>query len=433
MTEYALPGEFWVDFIKGKAERPFVIRQPFSVPLVDEKQLFSILLRAAEEERHSRRRAIQVFLNGGQIQSDYLQLLPQPEDGDLRNFANRVDSDRCLESAMFYMHGCQHYDARLYANVHSFLTPLVKLNGIPQGGVTTDIFCGRYRTTPTGIHRDATSNFSFVVSGLKRYVFWPSETFGGESMNAVRIDSLGSSDFESRLPAGGQVLEARPGDIVYWPVGEWHIAISDDTWAATLNIAMFNQLTIERVLNVLARSLVVGAGTPHPLDAIPRERSFGEYTLSREYEQALTLLNDQTGGHSFRDNVTRRALQQISSLGFDTVPPLNMTESVPSDAVIVGNDQFPIFYARLSTFAIAIAIGGHIAEAAYHPGLVDALDALSTGRSLLVRDFIDRITTNLLDDGAATYDSASALRIVKFIVAAGGALALQTDPKVTLH
>ena len=83
-----------------------------------------------------------------------------------------------LTNTGYWPYGVQGYDGAIWERAVEVIRPALKLQGgLPAGGMMLDLFYGKYRSTPTGIHLDSSDNLAFVVRGPKRLMFWPPESF----------------------------------------------------------------------------------------------------------------------------------------------------------------------------------------------------------------------------------------------------------------
>src|SRR5262249_45771159 len=89
---YALPDEFWRQFVARSWERPpTVIGAPLARPLLTSSELFDALIVAAEQYRASRNvalrtRHIRFSVRHAAVITDVERLLPVPGDGSLEGY-----------------------------------------------------------------------------------------------------------------------------------------------------------------------------------------------------------------------------------------------------------------------------------------------------------------------------------------------------------
>jgi hypothetical protein len=140
------------------------------------------------------------------------------------------------EPWMYACYGVQHYAPTLWVSALDFLRAYYQSYGLPTGHADIDIFFGGYDRTPHGIHRDPADNFSFVIAGQKRMLFWPPESF--EAFDVARNGHIGLHAWESYAESA-IIVDAEPGDVIFWPKEYWHIAVAQSGEALTMNIALY--------------------------------------------------------------------------------------------------------------------------------------------------------------------------------------------------
>lgn len=124
-----------------------------------------------------------------------------------------------------------------------------------------DLFYGNYSSSFTGLHKDTQEIIAFVVRGRKRILAWPFEYF------LSRVKGLAPKDryFNKRLAIDHRkyrkdavVLDAGPGDIIYWPSDHWHVSeVQDGQFSAMLSLGLFRQdgLTEKKLSSLLSQEM----------------------------------------------------------------------------------------------------------------------------------------------------------------------------------
>lgn len=285
-------------------------------PLIDERNAFEILVRGSADYLAHRRDVKLSFNVGlGQRVADLQKLLPNATDGGLSAYALRVSQELLDEDFSLALLGASYYDVALFDATRNFIRPLLAKTGMPQGMVDVDIFFGKYRVTPIGIHRDNATNFSFVISGNKRYVFWPPSAISTPSNSHV----LGRTDWQ-HYPSSIEI-SAVPGDVVFWPADYWHLAVSDATdTAATVNIAIYRAETTAQWLSEVLPPPLLNTPIPSGLNPIlspniPEDTQAGVSAILCGVEQ----LKAQLDGSAQR--AIERWLKRLSADAIEHVPP----------------------------------------------------------------------------------------------------------------
>lgn len=143
----------------------------------------------------------------------------------------------------------QTHDWTLFRALVTGLEPWFATRGLPQGRIEAEIFYGRYRETPGGIHREACSNLHLVVAGEKTMDFWTGNAWPPPG-TAVREDRDPESGAQEQyLPDlaprdhrdRARSLTAARGQGFAWDAGTWHVGRSADTSSLALNVAAYGR------------------------------------------------------------------------------------------------------------------------------------------------------------------------------------------------
>ncbi|MEU9978110.1 hypothetical protein [Streptomyces sp. NPDC051014] len=143
----------------------------------------------------------------------------------------------------------QTCDRTLFRALVGGLEPWFATRGLPQGRVEAEIFYGRYRQTPGGIHREACSNLHLVVEGEKAMDFWTEDAWPPKG-TVVREDrDPGSGAQEQYLPDldprdhrdRAESLTAARGQGFAWQAGTWHVGRSAGGPSLALNVASYGR------------------------------------------------------------------------------------------------------------------------------------------------------------------------------------------------
>ncbi|MEU8589456.1 hypothetical protein AB0C59_21010 [Streptomyces sp. NPDC048664] len=150
-------------------------------------------------------------------------------------------------SILFYARDLARHDRTLFEVLLSAAGPVFAGSGLSRREVDVELFCGQYRATPGGIHREYCANNHFVLAGRKFMHFWTGDDWIPDGTERDHADGpVGESD-EEYLPslrveavsAHGDALSAGPGEVFGWANGVWHVGETDDGPALAINLARY--------------------------------------------------------------------------------------------------------------------------------------------------------------------------------------------------
>src|SRR5205814_1147561 len=116
----------------------------------------------------------------------------------------------------FRLTDLQAHDIVLFRRLAEFLRGLFR-NLSELRRAQTVIFVGNYEYTPPGVHTDPDPIFQYVVHGKKRACFWPREVWEKEPRDPHSA---------SRYLEDATIFDVEEGDLVYWPMGQYHVFAS---------------------------------------------------------------------------------------------------------------------------------------------------------------------------------------------------------------
>lgn len=201
------------------------------------KEVFSAMLSAAEDYRKSPTVAVpfRAWMGNGLLECDLDSVLPSSHDQNVQGYVDRVLGLHGNTRGFSVMLNHLHFRAApLFTSFAPFIQSIVQFSGIPVGGVDFDVIVGKYRNTGFGVHLDDADNFTFVLEGRKTIYAWPAEY---ASVFQRRRSGIANAKDESL------VLEAGPGDIIYWPKSFWHVGESPEV-SLTVQIAFYGVDTL---------------------------------------------------------------------------------------------------------------------------------------------------------------------------------------------
>lgn len=346
--------QFWDRFVElGGGVQP-VLLELGAAAILDDSQLFDILLLGARATT-SARRYIVIHDGNAELKSDYVRYFPQDQDGDLAGYRRRIEaSDR--PNLHVFMTACQAFSGAAFNAARDFLKGYYSRCGLPCGGVGTDIFLGNYPTTAAGIHREAVGVFSFVLAGRKRFLFWPEAYFESAGYDRSGYAPLGTSDFTPYL-SDAKIIDALPGQIVYWPAGTWHVAASSE-WTVSFNVNLNARTTLtDRLLDRAKYAATLPRSNFG--ESLPGTWRITEVPLEIR-EAAAAYRSELLQPDRLERSMTERWLQYVSASGFDQKPPRIAGHLRPSDIVVL-DPTYPVYLFGAGSEA-RLAVNGYVAS-----------------------------------------------------------------------
>jgi hypothetical protein len=362
---FHLPPEAWRTLATDHWERQAgVFDVPLPAPLVDEAELLEVARRVFAEDA-----SMPVVVVDGRVINMFdpvrASLGPTPGDQTVDAYVRGTLARLGAETISYYVPNGQRHAPALWARCRALVAELLAQVGQPANKVDVDFFWGLYPATPSGIHKDSAS-LKYVIQGTKRMLVWPYATF--EHLPEVRAKQpryLTNHFLEDRAPlaahrASATVLDARAGQLMYWPSDHWHIGEGQGQVVATMTIALY---LADDPLKVFERAMmgffprergdftcltVHPPPTPLGQGPAPERRAAAARLLSR-FERAL--------GDELRA-VEREHVRRASGGGFDVVPPLR-EEVALEGCVLEGDAEFPLLVDE-GPDDVAICVNGHV-------------------------------------------------------------------------
>jgi hypothetical protein len=349
--------------------------------------LFAGLIRASDAFRDDPgRAAVRFFVDDSLVQADVRDWLPNHADRTLTGYSARVSERLGGRDLGLVVNHYQVHDAPVWSRTRSFLAGLYAQVGVPSGRADIDVFVGTYRKTPFGLHRDAASNFCFVVDGHKRMRLWAADVFAArpEANNTTHYQT----DLESSL-----VIDAEPGDVIYWPSSYWHCAESDGGLTVCLNVGLFVDADPARFVASAVEDALRARLGPGRLSTLR-----GPDVPARIVEAARTLDAARLGAERA---VVDAWLTWLSSMAFRHVPEPRPVVPLGDDHCVRGDPVHPIL-SRVDGDEMVVSVSGHTLALPWHPNVPPLLDRLACGNPLLVGDLLDAHAGVVAGD--ATYE-----------------------------
>ena len=378
-TGYALPGDFWLSFHASHWEKiGAVLAQPFAAPIASPEEGFACLVAASDRFRAGDRNVRLEFCIGhAQLLADVGRYLPERADGTPAGYAERVTN--LLEGRRFglVVEDVQAYDATLWLRLRDYLRGLYELTGMPADSAKATVFLGNYDRTPFGLHRGSSGNFMFVVDGAKRMRTWPDAFFTGKEDLTHKLDYAAYN-------ADSIVMDAGPGDVIYWPSDYWHIGESvDGGLSSAVSVALFMDPRLTS--DVIARAArMIGthhAAREHAGPLVVRPTSIGDIAsdIDRVTTNATSALQAVSTDASLFRTLRVGLMNKTTGYGFTRPPDALPHVSLADGDTVRGFADYPIIWAHADDDDIICSANGHAFSIAASPKLFALLERINGG------------------------------------------------------
>lgn len=407
---FALPGEFWSQFHAEHWEkRPTVLKQPFTARIVEPHDGFRCLVDISDRYRAGDRDILLKFCVGQTQQlADVGRYLPERGDGSMAAYAERVT--RMLGGQRFglVVEDFQAFDATLWLRLREFLGGLFELTGLPRESAKATVFLGNYERTPWGLHRGRSGNFQLIVDGPKRIRAWPDAFFQGKEDPSHRLDYR---DYN----AGSTVLDAAPGDVIYWPSDTWHIGESvDGALSFAISVALFIDQHSTPALIEQARGLIAQRLEPTDradrLDLRPSRIGESAAAVDAVVQRATAALREVTEDASLELGLRVAWLNHVTAFGF-TVPPKPLPhQPLADESQVRAHPAYPIVWLRTSDDELICSANGHAFSVTASPRILALMERLNGGAPHRVRELVDLHAGTAVADGVEYETTADDIR-----------------------
>lgn len=375
--------QFWEHFAAEHWEqRPLVFDNPLGEQLISAGRAFECSVQACERWRQRQRTSLRFFVEAGLLQCNPDRYLPRRADADFQGYARRIAPQLRDQGFAFVLNGAAQYDFDVFLRARRFLRGLYQRVGMPADVTDMDIFVGNYRHTPFGVHTDRASNFSFVLSGRKRFLVWPWPAL------STRFELHRSVDFEA-VRSQAEVLEAEAGQVVYWPSSYWHIAESDGDLSAVLNVALYLEDTRHAFVAAAIQEPRALAGAE--LAALPWDaRAQGGNELPGPLQQALEAVSQPPAlAPDLHAAVLRAWLSRTSAGNFHrSYPAAVEAAALRREMSVAGDPEFPILTRHHGSLLLCAA-HGHVLDVPALPVVSGLIERLNSGRVAPVLELIE--------------------------------------------
>jgi hypothetical protein len=365
---FALPAAFWSGFHRRVWERQgTVLRAPWPGPLASVEHVFERLVAASDRWRAGDHTFVPEFcVDHARVLADVGRYLPSSTDRSVADWTARVTGMLGGRTFGLVVDGYQVHDEPLWRRLCEFAAGLYARAGLPGEQAKAALFLGNYARTPFGLHRGRSTNFMFVLDGVKRIRAWPPAFFRGKEDLTNRLDY-------ERYNAGSVVLEGKPGDVIYWPSPYWHIGEDAGGFSVAISLMLFMEPRPEADLAVaMEHALATGGG-----------RRSGAGSV-RATLRTLRALGQDPG---LEQALIAARLNHVTGFGFTEVPPPAEPRRLRDDAVVRGRPAAPIRWRRVGERLVCSA-NGHAFVLPADPRVPALLRRLNSGRALRAGDVV---------------------------------------------
>lgn len=376
-----LDKKFWQYFAKNIWEKkPLVLRNVKSALLeMGEAEIFDLLVVFSDRCRKlNNPEGFKFYIHGFKAEAeDVLQVLPEKSDKTLLGYHARMKS--------LFKDYCLVCDELLTVNLkkqellNDFTADLYRHVGFPNRFAEMGLYLGNYKKTPFGVHVDSCGVFSFPVSGVKKFRLW-SGPYGKKNPDLDRTFKY------DKYKKDSQLVEARAGDMVYWPSSEWHIAESDGSFSATWSLGVWVDQPHKEMVAQSLRSLLdtkLGAAGEEVMTSF-RELHNAEGEISElpdSYLKSIKVLQNLSEAE-LRENFLKAWMTHISLQGFKTIPQKEKSLKISAKTKVKLLQKKSLILWQKSLIEkkkFYVSFGGRLLESSSQP-LLNTMKSLNAGQ-----------------------------------------------------
>ena len=412
---------FWKRFATDHWEKkPASFRSTVTPELVDlgfdAEEVFDLLIQYCERVRETGiTDGLKFYIRGQPVYySKLLTNLPLRTDRSFNGYDARMRKkydDYCLVCDELLQVSHKSWE-KLAAMAHQ----LYKAVGFPTRFSEIGLYVGNYRKTPFGVHVDGCGVFSWPIVGRKKFRLWSQDFV---ETNPALKEAFQYDEFKS----GSTILEAKSGDMTYWPSSYWHIAESDGSFQATWSLGIWVDNPLGNVATeVLRKPIVAKLGRLATRTSIPFAKLYNRSGQVEQMPEALqktvkAILELASDEETLQSAFLEYWLKLLSKRGFKTAPhrstqseklrPLKDTD------VVYGSASLPVLWAKINTRTIGIALSGRLYKVPHQPEIIDLLQKVNSGTHFQLGLSISDMQTSTRS--RQQKDSRMAWKIIKLL------------------
>jgi ribosomal protein L16 Arg81 hydroxylase len=392
---------FWKQFVSKHWDRaPFVFKGLVPKDFVTSDQVLSAIVKASDANRagdNSTRLRLFLEYETDEKHADQryaplqvlnpLPYLPLASDRTLKSYFDRLGRKFQGQRCGLVLNECSRWEPSYWARTRALFDGLFDCVGTPGGGTMPDLFIGNYRHTPFGVHKDEQHVFTLVASGRKRMALWPYSYFSNRSEipkgseNTPTNVSFRSAKEYAQAKRDALILEAGPGDLMYWPASYFHQAEPSPTLTATLAVG----LQMEAVFPYEFELGKLLSGRAPTLKLTPKDLvgQFGArgISLPKSVDRFLKMLRSRPFLSHLESSVLQKWFLFQTGAGFRAAPNPAAPKGLGEDEWIRLADGTSLVWMERSVSQLLISANGQMAETAAHPKLIALLKVLNQGKA----------------------------------------------------
>lgn len=387
-TRHPFDRRFWKRFASQIWEKKHLVLKNIDSPLreMTPEQIFTLLVSFADDCRKRRNpEGFKFYVDGQKLYDDeVLQNLPRKMDKTLLGYHKRMNSqysDYCLVCDELLQ--VQNDKQVLLAD---FTAELYRHVGFPNRFSELGLYLGNYRKTPFGVHVDGCGVFSFPIIGQKKFRLW-SDDFVRKNPDLIEAHTY------TRFKKNSRLLTAEPGDMVYWPSSDWHIAESDGAFSATWSLGVWvdrphrddiseNLMTLlNEKLGARAQYKMVPFQQLHQKNGQVKELP----EIFRDSISELLRLSE----NEIKNHFLKAWMNHISKQGFKVIPKERVKIKM-TDRLRLRQIRSPILWLQSERDGKTLySSGGVLVEHQNSKNLLKLVKALNSGQSCQIQQFLN--------------------------------------------
>ena len=314
------------------------------------------------------------------------QWLPGAGEVSFQEYAERL---RVLsQQTPFFLQLPQihRFDSLLWQRVREFARNIYRYIGLPAGRAWSDVYIGRYNSTPFGIHLDSASNFTFGLAGKKTLYLWEPEYY------ERRIKGQDPRNYQPFL-ADAIELTVHAGEIIYWPSRYWHVAASHGDFSITANVSFYLKDSladrIGQTITQLVRAQLGEKEVAHGYEFDPAQAQESAARLPSALQEVLNQVETIVRDGVLAQHLEIDWLARLTRYGFESGPLPVESAPLAKNSCLRGNPENPILWWRGAAEALVVSANGQLMTVPDHPQILQLLLRLNAGQPERVTALIE--------------------------------------------
>lgn len=421
--------------------KPALFKNAFGGPIWELQIFFDMLLELREALLRGKSANVIFFDQGNyatfggitspRLRSPLEELLPTPEELELKTYLNRLTSDpRYAEFGIFIESA--HEFVSIWRPITEILDKIYRYIDLPRVPLNTDVWIGNYKHTPIGAHKDPLDNMMFMVEGKRRIRLWDDPLW--RELVDVEHDRQPFRDYEA-LTGQSITFELEAGDLLYWPASYWHVGEGMGDYSVSINIDFMSPVNDYRIHPLARKTLdalldkaadYLGDVPPDSSPSLTRARQAVSLTAAQnipaEIPKSIEAIKRVLTDENELDLVLQAQwLERCSAYGFSTAPSMLPRSKLSAEQLLAADTNFPILWASVGERLI-VACCGQSKVCPWTGSLLNALELLGDGQPVLVRSIIDacQVSEGLSDKAAQLSDTELVLEVLEDLVSMRG-------------